>query len=162
MGCLIVIVLGVLTTAAIYFVGYKEWVFIALGALWLGALVFSFLFGHRGFGGGPRTDLQIVLAGAFIAAMIIIPKYHEQQPCNQARNALKNLAAAEKEYYSRNGTYTKNIDLLNFEKNPQVLIIMLRADEQSFVASSSHDLCYADNSKESKLFFWDSSRGGFF
>lgn len=162
MGCLIVVILGSLTAAAIYFIGYKEWVFIALGALWLGALVFSFLFGHRGFGGGPRTDLQIVLAGAFIAAMLIIPEYHEQKPCNQARTALKNLAAAEREYFSQHRTYTNDIGLLNIKQNPQVTIIMLRADEQSFVASSSHDLCYEDDRKEPKLFFWDSLRGGMF
>lgn len=160
MGCLLVIGLGSLTAAALYFIGYKEWVFITLGVLWVCALVFSFLFGHRGFGGGPRTDVQIVLAGVFIAVAIIIPKYNEQKPCNQAQAALRNLATAEKEYFSQHNAYTKNIGLLKFEKSPQVLIIMLRADEQSFAASASHDACLEDNSKEAKLFFWDSSRGG--
>jgi hypothetical protein len=160
MGCLLVIGLGSLTAAALYFIGYKEWVFIALGVLWFGALVFSFLFGHRGFGGGPRTDVQIVLAGALIAGMIIIPKYNEQKPCNQAQAALRNLATAEKEYFSQHNAYTRNIDLLKFEKSPHVMIIMLRVDEQSFAASSSHDACLEDNGKEPRLFFWDSLRGG--
>ena len=51
MGCLLVLILGGVSAAAIYFLGYSNWVLIILGVLWLAATVYSFIFGHRGFGG---------------------------------------------------------------------------------------------------------------
>jgi hypothetical protein len=109
MGFLVVIVLGGVTAAAIYFIGYKAWVFIVLGVLWLAALVVSLVFGHRGFGGGPRTDLLIVIAGFFITAAIVIPRYNAQKPCYQGQIALRKLVNAENEYFSTHKIYTISV-----------------------------------------------------
>src|SRR5574340_269473 len=112
MGCLLVLVLAGVSAAATYFWGYSNWVLIVLGVLWLAATVYSFIFGHRGFGGGPRTDLLIVIAGMCITAAIIIPKRETQKPCNQPKIALRKLADAENKYFAEHKTFTKDLQLL--------------------------------------------------
>ncbi len=81
MGCLFVLVLAAVTAAMTYFFGYLPWVLIVLGSLWLPALAVSAIFGHRGFGGRGNTDFMIVLAGMFVSAAIIIPRYSAKIPC---------------------------------------------------------------------------------
>ena len=102
MGCLLVLVLAGVSAGTIYFFGYPLWVMVVLGLLWLAAALYSAIFGHRGFGGGPRTDLLIVIAGAGITAAVIIPQLEAQKPCNQVRTALTKLADAENKYFSEN------------------------------------------------------------
>jgi len=68
MGCLLVLVLAGAAAAMTYFFGYPLWVMVVLGSLWLAAVVYSAIFGHRGFGGKGNTDLNIVIAGMFITA----------------------------------------------------------------------------------------------
>jgi hypothetical protein len=160
MGCLFVIVLGGLTAAAIYFIGYKAWVFIVLGILWIAALVVSLVKGHRGFGGGPRTDLQIVIAGAFIAAAIIIPRYNAQKPCYQLKDALRKLDIAEREYYKKYSTYTSDIGSLNMKRNPAVRVEILKGDMQSFAATASHPQCDENRDGRPDVIIWDSATGG--
>ncbi len=50
MGCLFVIVLAGISAALPFFFGYPFWVLIVLGSLWLAVVIFSAIFGHRGFG----------------------------------------------------------------------------------------------------------------
>lgn len=159
MGCLLVLVLGGVSAAAIYFFGYPDWLLILLGLLWLASLVFSVLRGHIGFGGHGNTDLQIVVAGLFIAVAIILPGYTAQKHCDQARTALEELAEAEARYFAAHKTYRLGLDALNLASDPNIQISVSTADEHSFVASASHRLC---NKKDGapKVFVWDSSRGG--
>ena len=160
MGCLLVLVLAGVSAAAIFFFGYSNWVLIVLGILWLAATVYSFIFGHRGFGGGPRTDLLIVVAGMCITAVIIIPKREAQKPCNRARTALMKLADAENNYFAEHKTFTKDLQLLRLTLKPEVNISIFKADEQSFIAAASHKLCDKDNDGKPDAFMWDSARGG--
>lgn len=159
MGCLFVILLGALSAAAFHFIGYPDWLLIALGLLWLAALVFSALRGHVGFGGHGNTDLQIVLVGMFIAAAIILPKYAAQKHCDQAKAALRELAQAEAQYFATHKAYTADLASLKLASDPNIQVSVTRADERSFNATASHQLCSKkDGSPE--LFVWDSSREG--
>jgi Tfp pilus assembly protein PilE len=160
MGCLFVIILGVLSAAMTYFFGYALWILIVLGVLWLAALVFSAIFGHRGFRGGGNTDLPFVIAGLGIAAAIIIPNYQEQQPCNQARAALIKFAETQREYFIGHNTYASEIYLLNLKQNPDVYIMTLKADAESFMAAATHSACNEDGQGTPKVFTWDSAKGG--
>ena len=160
MGCLLVLVLAGVSTAAIFFFGYSNWVLIVLGVLWLAATVYSFIFGHRGFGGGPRTDLLIVVAGMCITAIIIIPQREAQKPCNQPKTALRKLADAENKYFAEHKTFTKELQLLRLTLKPEVDISIVKADEQSFIATASHSLCDKDNDGKPDAFTWNSARGG--
>jgi hypothetical protein len=160
MGCLFIIILAGVSAAMIAIFGYSLWVMGILAALWLAALVFSFLFGHRGFGGGPNTDFMIMLAGVCIAVAIIIPEYHAQTPCAQAKIALKKVASAENEYFSKHKAYTLDLNLLDMKQNPEVYIMMLRADEKSFLAVATHASCEEENTGILRVFMWNSERGG--
>jgi hypothetical protein len=160
MGCLLVLILGGVSAAAIYFLGYSNWALIILGVLWLAATVYSFIFGHRGFGGGPRTDLLIVIAGAGITAVLIIPNYTAQKPCNQARIALTKLADAENKYFSEHKTFTNELHVLRLTLKPEVNISIFKADGLSFIATASHKLCDKDNDGKPDVLMWDSARGG--
>jgi hypothetical protein len=160
MGCLFVIVLGGLSAALIHFFGYAFWVMAVLGVLWLAALVTSVLGGHHGFGGHGNTDVQIVIAGVFITAAIIIPNYNAQKPCNQPKIALRKIADAENKYFSENKTFTTQLQLLNLTPNPDIYIMITGGDEQSFMALASHRLCDTDDQGTPEVFVWDSARGG--
>ncbi|HBG91932.1 MAG: hypothetical protein A2X54_10000 [Nitrospirae bacterium GWF2_44_13] len=160
MGCLLVLVLAGVSTAMIYFFGYPLWVMVALGSLWLAAALYSAIFGHRGFGGGPRTDLLIVIAGAGITAAVIIPQFEAQKPCNQARTALMKLADAENTYFAEHKTYTKDLQLLRLSLKPEVNISIVKSDGQSFIATASHRLCDKDNDGKPDVLMWDSAKGG--
>lgn len=141
MGCLFVLVLGGVSAAMISIFGYPLWVMVVLGLLWLVALVVSALSGHHGFGGRGNTDLLIVIAGVFITAAIIIPNYNAQKPCNQAKIALRKLADAENKYFSEHKTFTTELHLLNLTPNQDIYSMIIKGDEQSFIAAASHRLC---------------------
>jgi hypothetical protein len=160
MGCLFVIVLAGVSAGLIALFGYSLWVMVVLGMLWLTALVVSALAGHRGFGGHGNADLQIAVAGAAITAAIIIPHYNAQKPCNQAKIALTKLADAENNYFSGHKAFTTELNFLNPAQNPEVSLMILKADEQSFIASASHGLCKKDKSGTPHVFMWDSAKGG--
>ncbi|MBI1810986.1 MAG: hypothetical protein HY035_08130 [Nitrospirae bacterium] len=160
MGCLLVLVLAGISAAVIFFFGYSNVALIVLGLLWLAAVVYSAIFGHRGFGGGPRTDLLIVIAGAGITAALIIPNYTAQKPCNQVRTALTKISDAENTYFAEHKTFTKDLHLLRLSLKPEVDISVIKADEQSFIATASHRLCDKDNDGIPDAFMWDSARGG--
>lgn len=160
MGCLLVLVLAGVSAAAIFFFGYSNWVLIVLGLLWLAATVYSFIFGHRGFGGGPRTDLLIVIAGMCITAAIIIPQREAQKPCNQPKTALRKLADAENKYFAEHKTFTKDLHLLRLTLKPEVYVYVAIADEKSFIAIATHDLCSKGKDGIPDAFMWDSARGG--
>lgn len=160
MGCLLVLVLAGVSAAMIYFFGYPLWVMVVLGSLWLAAALYSAIFGHRGFGGGPRTDLLIVIAGAGITAAVIIPQLEAQKPCNQVRTALTKLADTENKYFSEHKTFTNELHVLRLTLKPEVNISIFKADEQSFIATASHKLCDKDNDGKPDVLMWDSARGG--
>jgi len=160
MGCLFVLVLAGLSAAMIALFGYPLWVMVVLGLLWPVAVLFSALYGHRGFGGGGNTDLNIVIAGAFIAAAILIPHYNAQGPCNQAKTALRKLADAENKYFSGHKAFTAELSLLNPAPNPDVSIKIMKGDEQSFTAAASHRLCDKDKNGTPDVFMWDSAKDG--
>lgn len=160
MGCLLVLVLGAASAAMTFFFGYHDWVLIVLGLLWLASLVVSALRGHIGFGGRGNTDLQIVIAGLFIAGLIVLPNYTAQKHCDQARTALTELAAAEAKYFAGHKTYSAELSQLSLTANPNIQIRMLSADAQSFSASASHRLCTKDKEGMPEVFVWDSSKGG--
>lgn len=160
MGFLFVIALGLLTAAAVSFIGYKAWVIIVLGVLWLAAIVYSFIFGHRFFGGGPNIDVQVLIAGFIIAIAIIIPKLNAHRPCFQVKDALRKLDSAENEYYKKNSTYTADIASLKTEIYPQVKIEILKGDIQSFAATASHPQCDENRDGMSDVLIWDSAKGG--
>jgi hypothetical protein len=160
MGFLLVIALVGLTTTALYLIGYQLWVLIALCILWIAAIVYSLVCGHRGFGGGGNTDLNVVVAGFIITAVIVIPKHHAQKPCNQARDALRKVAAAEGEYYSKYSTYTADIGALHLERKPRVAIMIHKGDMQSFTATAAHESCDENGDGHPDQFTWDSATGG--
>lgn len=160
MGCLLVLALAGVSTAAIFFFGYSNWVLIVLGVSWLAATVYSFIFGHRGFGGGPRTDLLIVFAGMCITAAIVIPQREAQKPCNQPKIALRKLADAENNYFAEHKTFTKDLRLLSLSLKPEVYVYVAIADEKAFIATSSHESCDKDNDGKPDILIWDSARGG--
>jgi len=124
MGCLFVLVLAGVSAAMISLFGYPLWVMVVSGFLWLGAVVFSAIAGHHGFGGHGNTDLNIVIAGLVITAAIIIPQREARKPCNQAKTALTKLADAENQYYSKHKTFTTEITRLNLKQNPEVYIMI--------------------------------------
>lgn len=161
MGCLFVIVLAGASAGLIAFFGYPFWVMVVLGLLGLTALVVSALSGHHGFGGHGNRDLQIVIAGAAITAAIIIPHYNAQKPCVQPKMALTKLADAEKKYFSEHKAFTTELNFLNPMLNPEVSLMILKADERSFVAAASHRLCDNDKNGTPDVFMWDSAQGGF-
>ena len=160
MGCLLVLILAGASAAMIYFFGYPLWVIVVLGSLWLAAALYSAIFGHRGFGGGPRTDLLIVIAGAFITAAVIIPQFEAQKPCNQVRTALTKISDAENEYFSGHKMFTTQLNSLNLKQNPEVYIMIFKADEKSFIAIATHDLCSKGKDGIPDAFMWDSAKGG--
>ena len=160
MGCLLVLILAGLTAVAVLFIGYSNWALIVLGILWLIAAGYSLIFGHRGFGGGPRTDFLIVVAGMCITAVIIIPQREAQKPCNQPKIALTKLADAENNYFVEHKTFTKDLQHLNLSLKPEVYIYVAIADEKSFIATSSHESCDKDNDGKPDVLMWDSARGG--
>jgi hypothetical protein len=166
MGCLFVLVLAAVTAAMTYLFGYALWTLIVLGSFWLAALIASAIFGHTGFGGRGNTDLMIVIAGMFITAAIMIPGYGAKTPCtlkvppcNEARSSLAKLADAENDFLASHKTFTADLDILNLKRNPPVRITVLKADEMSFVAISSHMACRDEGGKP-KVFTWDSAKGG--
>lgn len=158
MGCLMVIVLGGVSAAMVFFFGYHDWVLIVLGLLWLASLVVSALRGHIGFGGKGNTDLQLVIAALFIAGLIALPNYVAQKHCDQARAALTELAEAEAKYFAGHKTYTTALNLLNLMPKPNIQVSVSKADAQSFSAVASHSLCTKDGTPQ--IFIWDSSQGG--
>ena len=160
MGCLFVIVLGVVSAAAIYFLGYAKWVIFILGLLWLVSMIASALLGHVGFGGKGNTDLQIVIAGLFITAAIILPNYVNKQHCDQAKTSLQDLAAAESSYFAGHNTYATELDTLQLTPDPNVQVMVIRADGESFTASASHRLCDNDKDGAAEVFTWESAQGG--
>lgn len=160
MGCLFVIVLGGVSAGMIYFFGYASWAMIVLAALWFFAAVFSFFYGHHGFGGGGNTDFLIMIAGIGITAAIIIPKYAAQKPCIQAKTALIKIADAENKYFSEKKTFTKEMSRLNLGINTEADIIIIEADEKHFVAISSNRLCDKDKNNQPDVFIWNSAKGG--
>lgn len=160
MGCLLVIIMGAVSAGLIYFFGYPEWVLIVLGALWLASIVYSAVAGHWGFGGGGNSDLQIVIAGLGIAAAIIVPQYSANNPCNQAKAALKKLDQAESAYLEAHKTYTADPGALGFAPSPDIQVKIIKADGQSFSASASHKLCPREKDGAPEVFRWDSAQGG--
>jgi hypothetical protein len=160
MGCLFIIVLAVVAIVLISLFGYLLWVIVVLGLLWLTALLASGLSGHHGFGGRGNTDLQIVIAGLAISAAIIIPNYNAQKPCNQVKMTLAKLVDAENQYFSERKSFTTELNLLNIRQNPNVYIIIRKADEQSFIATASHRLCITDKNGMPDVIIWDSAKGG--
>ncbi len=160
MGCLFVLILAGASAAMISIFGYPLWVMVVLGLLWLAALVVSALAGHHGFGGRGNTDLQFVIAGVIIAAVIIIPSYAARQPCNQAKTALRKLAEAENKYFLDHNTFTTEVHSLNLTPNPDVSVVIIKGDEKSFTATASLRLCVEQKNGTPKVLVWDSARGG--
>lgn len=160
MGCLLVLILGGVSTAMIFFFGYPDWLMYVLGLLWLVSLLFSALRGHMGFGGQGNTDLQIVITGLFIAVLMISPKYAAQKHCDLAKSSLRELAEAEGKYFAGHGTYTDRLNSLSLTQDPNIQIRVNKADGQSFIAAASHNACINENDRMPVVFVWDSSRGG--
>ena len=160
MGCLIVIIMGAVSAAAIYFIGYADWVIILLAVLWVVFLLIAALTGHVGFGGKGNTDLQIVIAGMAIVAAILLPKFTHHRQCELPRTLLRDLAAAETDYFTSHNTYTSDPDALKLAADPNVRINIQSADTVSFTATASHRLCDDDKDGEPDAENWDSARGG--
>jgi hypothetical protein len=160
MGCLFVIVLGVLSAVLLYFYGYADWLIISLCLLWLASLVVSLLRGHVGFGGHGNTDVQIVIAGFGIAVALALPGYTEQRGCDQAKGALAELAQAEGRYFAAHERYSADIAALGLTAGPGVALAVERADDKAFAATASHHACGKRGDGGPKTFTWDSSRGG--
>jgi hypothetical protein len=159
MGCLFVLILGGVSAAMIFFFGYPDWLLIVLGLLWLASLVVTALQGHMGFGGHGNTDLQIVIAGLFITAALVVPNYTNQKNCAQPKTALNELAKSEAAYFALHKTYTDDLSLLNLTPDPNIQVKVIKADEKSFTASASHRLCTNKQDRTPVEFTWDSSHG---
>jgi len=160
MGCLLVLVLAGLSAGMVALFGYAPWVMVALALLWVAAVVFCAVAGHHGFGGGGNTDLQFILAGAFLAAALLIPNFAAHRPCNQARAALRQVADAEARYFAEHRSFTAELPLLKLKPDPALQIAVVKVDEHSFVATASHRLCTKGPRGAPQLFTWDSSKGG--
>jgi len=160
MGCLFVILMGTVSAAMIFFFGYAGWVIILLVVLWLASLVLSVLFGHRGFGGKGNTDVQFVIVGMFAAAAVILPGYTHLKQCKLPKTQLRDLAAAESDYFAGHHAYTTDLDSLKLIPDPNVRISIDSADELSFTATAAHRLCDDDKDGTPDVVTWDSTRGG--
>jgi len=160
MGCILNIVLAGASSVLISLFGYSLWVMVIVGLLWLSAILVSGISGHHGFGGHGNTDLQLVIAGLAIAAAIIIPNYNAQTTCNEVKITLARLAEAENKYFSEHKTFTAELNLLDLKRDPEVSIMIPRANQQSFIAAASHRLCRMDKSGTPNVFIWDSAKGG--
>ena len=159
MGLIYSLFLGGVTAALTYFFGYSTWVLIVLGVLWLAGLIISFGTGHHGFGGRGNTDLMIVIAALAITVAIVMPKYVSQTPCYQARETLKNVAAAQNGYKARHGTFARYTHLLDIRENPDISVLIVMGNTEFFVATASHKDCKAKDGTP-RVFTWDSLRGG--
>ena len=74
--------------------------------------------------------------------------------------ALTKLADAENKYFAEHKTFTNDLHVLRLALKPEVNISILKADEQSFIASASHKSCDKDNDGKPDVLMWDSARGG--
>jgi Tfp pilus assembly protein PilE len=180
MGCLVVVVLSAVTGASIRFLGYPPPLLVALGLLWLAGLVLTYFNGHHGFGNRGNTDLMIVIAGFAIALMIAVPDMAARQPRHKVRAALEKVAKAERDYFERHRSYTADpaalgmpdgpdffvttfspnpLAIIQMKTIPEVHVMLLHADAQSFSAAAIHRLVN-DNTGGPVVFYWDSARGG--
>ena len=161
MGCLLALALIGLTAGGVALFGYAPWLMIVLGLLWLAAAAYSFVAGHHGFGGRGNTDVQILLAALGLTAAVLLPKYIAHQPAPRAREALRQVAAAEAQYFAAHGAYTADLGLLKatLEPDPDLAVAVTRADEKGFAATATHR-GYADAKGALRPVIWDSAKGG--
>ncbi|MBF8270624.1 MAG: hypothetical protein HW386_2333 [Gammaproteobacteria bacterium] len=160
MGFLFVILMGAVSAAMIFFLGYADWVMIVLALLWLPFLVIAALQGHMGFGGKGNTDLQLVIAGMFVTAAIIVPNYTHRKHCELSKTLLHDLAAAESDYFAVHRTYSTGLEALKLTIDPNVQMSIISADAESFTATAAHRLCEDDKDGSPDVVIWDSARGG--
>ena len=160
MGFLFVLVAAGISAGMIFFFGYSLWVMIVLGLLWLATLIFAALCGHYGSGRHGNTPLIIVIAGLVIATVIIFPQYQARKPCAQAIMALTKLADAENKYFAAHKTFAPELQALDLKQNPDIYLMILKADEKSFMAAASPKECEKEKSGNPDVFTWDSAKGG--
>jgi Tfp pilus assembly protein PilE len=162
MGCLLSLILLGISAGIIFLWGVSKTTIIILIVLWIVGFIFTFIFGHRGFGTGNNTDLMILIFVFGISLAIAIPYFHKQKQkvsCNFAKQALIEISEAEKDYFSKYKSFTSDINVLNL-KWIQGINISIRADEKSFVATASHNECDINNDKVPDQFTWDSGKSG--
>jgi hypothetical protein len=160
MGLLVVVVLIGISAGMVYFAGFELWVMVALGVLWLAGLVLAVLRGHRGFGSGVNTDLQIVLAGAVLTGAVLFPNYNEQKPCGQVKTTLRKVIDAEKEYFARKKAFTADVGLLNIALRPKLEVRIVAGEKGSVVVSVLHASCDDNGDGKPDIVTWDSARDG--
>lgn len=123
-GPLIAIVGAALSLGLTKLLGYPLWLLIPLGLLWVAALTFVGLFGHRSFGTRANTDFMIAFTGLAISLAIMIPKYLEHQPCGQTRLVVSRVVKAEERWHDRHGRYIDDVQALELESFPEVKVVI--------------------------------------
>ncbi len=163
MGCLVSLILLGISAGIIFLFGVSKTTIIILIALWILGIIFTFIFGHRGFGTGTNTDLMILIFVLGISLTIAVPYFHKREQkvfCEQAKKALVEISEAEKDYFSKHKSFTADINALNLKGQYETVISITKADEKSFAATASHNKCDMDNDKAPDQFTWDSAKGG--
>ena len=104
----------------------------------------------------PGCAIAAIIIGFFfvaiaimgILAAIAIPNfiaYRNKAVQSNVRTELHNVAAAQQEYYSQNGTYTKHLDRLSYRPSDKpVTIEIVSADENCFEAKGSSPSLHQD------------------
>lgn len=161
MGCLISLILLGISSGIIFLWGASKTTIIILIALWIVGFIFTFIFGHRGFGTGNNTDLMILIFVFGISLAIAVPyfqKHKQKVSCSLAKQALIEISEAEKDYFSKHKSFTSDINAMDLGWT-QGINISIRANEKSFVATASHNECDINNDKLPDQFTWDSAKG---
>lgn len=83
MGVIVAIIAGVISALLIGLIGWTHltWLSVLVGLTWLTGLILVWLFGHRGFGTGHNTDLNLFLTVLVLAAAVTWPWASEQINC---------------------------------------------------------------------------------
>lgn len=94
MGCLVSLILLGISAGIIFLFGVSKTTIIILIALWILGIIFTFIFGHRGFGTGANTDLMILIFVLGISLAIAVPYFHKREQ-KMSYNQTDNIALPE-------------------------------------------------------------------
>ena len=96
---------------------------------------------NRDTSGFTLLELLIVMVIMGILVLISIPRFtgaRDKAYRAQMQTDLRTLVTAEEAYYDDNQTYTTQVNLLDYNKNPNVTINVLEANGSGYSAEATH------------------------